>query len=411
MRIKTGLCIVFAGIAAAALSVSPALSAGTAGEMPCDGAIAKLEQTYRQDATFKFLVDQAFKNMQQVSEEYRKGGNPWIGKSLPDLAAFLRQWCTFLPQAIGSGDTGLENIEKMDLFSYQNPFGQVVVQTSPGKEIFQQFIHERGTFLDSSASTRYIADWLADPRIEKQDYTLPDPQAKDGGFTSFNDFFSRTLKDQRGSRPQTMPERDYIIAAPTDCIMNTIPMTIADEITPIPTKGGQSLNITEMLDGSEYAKDFVGGTALSCVLMPNTYHRYHSPVAGRVIASSLVDGPLLGMQDFPSWVPSGGNVGYYGTDFDAFSNYKRGYFIVDTGKYGKVAMVAVGLSTVGSVVFNEKYYPLSGPVPIERGDELGHFLYGGSLFLMFFEPGRYASGAVQVRLGNQIGTFDTKTNE
>jgi phosphatidylserine decarboxylase len=141
--------------------------------------------------------------------------------------------------------------------------------------------------------------------------------------------------------------------------------------------------------------------------MPNTYHRYHSPVTGTVIESKLVDGALLGMEDFPAWVPKDGNVGYHGTDFDAFSNYKRGYFIVDTGKYGKVAMVAVGLSTVGSVVFSKNYYPLPGPTAVERGDELGHFLYGGSLFIMIFEPGRYASGAVQVRLGNQIGTFDT----
>jgi phosphatidylserine decarboxylase len=44
---------------------------------------------------------------------------------------------------------------------------------------------------------------------------------------------------------------------------------------------------------------------------------------------------------------------------------------------------------------------------VNRGDELGHFLYGGSLFIMIFEPGRYSSGAIQVRLGNQIGTFDT----
>jgi phosphatidylserine decarboxylase len=101
-------------------------------------------------------------------------------------------------------------------------------------------------------------------------------------------------------------------------------------------------------------------------------------------------------------------VGYYGADFAAFENYQRGYFIIDTGKYGLVAAVPVGLSTVGSVVFRDRFLNAKGPVRIERGEELGHFLYGGSLVMLIFEPGRYKSGAIQVRLGNQIGTFDTK---
>ncbi len=45
--------------------------------------------------------------------------------------------------------------------------------------------------------------------------------------------------------------------------------------------------------------------------------------------------------------------------------------------------------------------------PVKKGDELGHFLYGGSLFIMFFEKEKFKSDAIRVRLGNQIGTFDT----
>jgi len=70
-------------------------------------------------------------------------------------------------------------------------------------------------------------------------------------------------------------------------------------------------------------------------------------------------------------------------------------------------MVAVGLSNIGSIVFKEKYSQLSEPVPVKRGDELGHFLNGGSLFIMFFEKAKFKSDAIRVRLGNQIGTFDT----
>jgi phosphatidylserine decarboxylase len=70
-------------------------------------------------------------------------------------------------------------------------------------------------------------------------------------------------------------------------------------------------------------------------------------------------------------------------------------------------MVAVGLNTISSIVFEDKFKNLKKSVPVKRGERLGHFLYGGSLFIMIFEPGRYRSDAIQVRLGNQIGTFDT----
>ena len=71
-------------------------------------------------------------------------------------------------------------------------------------------------------------------------------------------------------------------------------------------------------------------------------------------------------------------------------------------------MVPVGLNTISSIVFEKKFQHITKPVSVERGEELGHFLYGGSLFIMIFEPDMYRSDAIQVRLGNQIGLFDTR---
>jgi len=378
---------------------------------PCSDSINAMNKAYLNNEVFRMLMDQAFNNMQQVPHDYLEEGNPWIGKEFEDLLKFLEEWATFLPKAIGSSDDGLTYIQKMDLFAYNNPFGRVVFQTSPGRELFNQFVKERGAYMDSSESLKYVSEWLSDPRIEKEDYVIPDENAENGGFENYNDFFSRELKDQATTRPQTMPERDYVITAPTDALMNSIPMQIVDNNTLIQTKGLQELNIEELLAGSPYWENFVGGTALSCILMPNTYHRYHAPVDGEVIEARIVQGALLGMEDFPTFVPKTGNVGYYGADFSAFENYQRGYFIIDTGKYGLVAVIPVGLSTVGSVVFQEKYLGLTQPIPVKRGDELGHFLYGGSLVILVFEPDKYSSAAIQVRLGNQIGTFDTHSNE
>ncbi len=376
---------------------------------PCYESIKKLEEAYysKNDVKFKNLLDSAFKNMHRLPPEY-PDGNPWIGKKFSDLLIFLNEWCTFLPTIDGSHDDGLKYIQDFAWFYYQNQDGVDFVQQSPGREIMRDFTIQRGRFMDSEASTTQIANWLKDIRIEKEDYNLPDLNASDGGFKSFNEFFARTLKDQAKSRPQTMPERDYVISAPTDCVINSIPQNITDTNTLIAIKGNQALNIKDMLDGSKYADKFIGGTALSCVLTPNAYHRYHSPVGGNVVETKVIEGAFYGYDNFPVWATPNGNTGYYGTDFNQFENYQRGYFIVDTGTYGYVALIPVGLDTISSIVFEEKFMNVAKPVPVKRGDTLGYFLYGGSLFIMIFEPNRYKSDAIRVRLGNQIGVFDTE---
>lgn len=377
-------------------------------ECPCREAIRALEAAYYEEgeSSFRELVDAAFDNMQPLPPEYPEA-NFWIGKQFPDLLRFLEEWCTFLPGIHGSHDGGLKYIERFGQFYYRNPDGIAFVKESPGREIMQAFAKQRGTFMDSPASAARIAEWLSDERTEREDYDLPDPEASDGGFSSFNGFFARRLKAQEESRPQTMPGRDYVITAPTDCILNSVPLKITDAKTPIPTKGRQELNIGELLGGSQYAGKFVGGTALSCVLMPGAYHRYHAPVGGHVVETRIIEDAYYGYDDFPTWVHDG-NVGYYGTEFGQFASYKRGYFIIDTGRYGHVALVAVGLDTISSIVLNGKFEAVAEPLSVERGEELGHFRYGGSLILMIFEPNRYHSDAVQVRLGNQIGLFDTE---
>lgn len=47
----------------------------------------------------------------------------------------------------------------------------------------------------------------------------------------------------------------------------------------------------------KHVKLHYGGTAVSCVLMPNVYHRYHSPVKGEVIESKDVNGAYFGMEE------------------------------------------------------------------------------------------------------------------
>jgi phosphatidylserine decarboxylase len=158
-------------------------------------------------------------------------------------------------------------------------------------------------------------------------------------------------------------------------------------------------------------QEFVGGTGLSCVLMPNTYHHFHAPVNGTIVHSEVVAGDTFGIFDFPNWAPTDGNVGRAGTDFGQYEVFQRGVIVIEV-KYqdvdgneltGYVASIPVGLATIGSVVLDDAVEP---GLEVTRGfTRLGNFYYGGSLDILLFSEG-LASAAVQTRLGNQIAVFD-----
>ncbi len=115
--------------------------------------------------------------------------NPWVGANFADLTDFFSDWCTFLPSMKGGHDDGLKYIQKFARFYYHNEYGVKFVKESPGREITQKFARERGAFMDSKVSTGKVEGWIQDPRVEIEEYILPDPNAPDGGFKSFNDFF------------------------------------------------------------------------------------------------------------------------------------------------------------------------------------------------------------------------------
>lgn len=141
---------------------------------------------------------------------------------------------------------------------------------------------------------------------------------------------------------------------------------------------------------------------MACFLLPDTYHHYHAPVSGKLVESRQHVGQLyFGMDDLSGMV-NRGNPGY-NQDFSIFERFRHGYFIIETPDYGAVAVVPVGLSTVGSVVFEERFVDVEAHTakPVLKGERLGHFAYGGSLVMLLFE--RQRLNAIKTLQGQQIG--------
>ena len=110
---------------------------------------------------------------------------------------------------------------------------------------------------------------------------------------------------------------------------------------------------------------------------------------------------LFGMPNILDMINKG-NPGY-NKDYSVFQDFKHGYYIIETQNYGYVAMIPIGLQTIGSVIFEEKFKDITPNTSINvyKGEKLGHFAFGGSTVLLLFEKNRISS--VTVQQGQRIG--------
>jgi len=380
---------VFIGILTCALLAAPvARAAGNDGaEAP---PVKQLRALYESDKAFHATMDKAFAAMKGRE-------NPWHGKTFNDLCRFFNDWFHLVPINGSPKYDEFTYIKTFSWFYYRNAYAQRIVGKEPGLSWTRDFVAARGKFMDSAESTATIKQWLDDPSMAMDQYVVP-PQ----GFKSFNEFFIRDLKP--GARTVASPADDAVLVAPTDCVLNMIDPVTAE--TKIPTKLNRKLNVRELLAGSAYAKYFENGTAVSCILLPDTYHHYHAVVSGAVVESREdVAGSYWGIEDFPAFLRRG-NIGY-GQSYSVFEHFRRGYFVIKTNGYGYVAMVPVGLDTIGSVVFEEKWKKATAanPVPVAKGEKLGRFAYGGSLVITLIEQG---VSSITIPQGQQIGVFKQK---
>jgi phosphatidylserine decarboxylase len=412
---------------------------------PCGASLTKFVEAYVSDSAVADALDAVVAGL-RTPPAYNGTANPWSvaasGEELLQvLIKELTAWGPWLPQIVGDQDNGLLYIQKFLWLYYRNPAGVAFVQgrnplnesqsLTAGFDLFNEFAAERGEFLDSPASTKYVEQWFNDPRIEIEDYQ----KQKISEYVSWNDFFSRQIIVDKASqtipsRPVTMPDRDYIISAPTDCIVNSLVQVLVEdgkvnrrfvenplEFDMVLDVKSIPISLSDLLDGvpEKYRTPFVGGSGLSCILMPNTYHHYHTPVTGTVVHAAVLDQyGTWGYDDVPNWISRGGDIGRPGVDFSQFSSFQRGVVIIEV-EYanvpgatpstlkGYVASIPVGLNTVGSVVLDADIKPGK---KVKRGyTRIGSFYYGGSLNILLFSKGM-VSPAVQSRMGNQIAIID-----
>ena len=156
-------------------------------------------------------------------------------------------------------------------------------------------------------------------------------------------------------------------------------------IASAPVKTASIANWLDLLGDSPYRDVFADGETTHIVLDVFDYHRFHAPCDGTVLDCRIIQGIHAG-GGVIIWDEAQSRYRYDrlgATDFQMLET--RGILVLDTPAYGKIALVPVGVQQVSSIQWSTIHHT---PYTIHQNDEIGHFLFGGSDIVLFFEPGK-----------------------
>ena len=233
-----------------------------------------------------------------------------------------------------------------------------------------------GEYLDTPASLECIETFKA---IVAWDDYMPPPS----GYHTFNQFFARHIKP--GKRPVAEMENDRAVVSPADSVyVGSWPISDQSEIDvqePMLDLKGLQWSIHQLLDGSQYADRFKGGLFTHSFLNVNDYHRWHSPVRGKLVEARVIQGQVyMDVRTKQEMFQGKPDVIMDIVDSTGFQFVQtRGVLVLDS-PIGLVACIPVGMALVSSVKITAEV----GSV-LRKGEEMGYFQFGGSDFVMVFE--------------------------
>lgn len=115
-----------------------------------------------------------------------------------------------------------------------------------------------------------------------------DPTRPYHGYTSWDDFFTRTFRFEDGVRPVASPEDDNVIA--NVCESKPYKLARNARLRDRFWIKGQPYSISDMLAHDALADNFDGATVYQAFLSALSYHRWHAPVSGKVVKAYVQDG-------------------------------------------------------------------------------------------------------------------------
>ena len=247
-----------------------------------------------------------------------------------------------------------------------------------------------------SWTTGLIRRFVAKYQVNMAEAANPDIAS----YASFNEFFTRPLKE--GVRP--LAAADFV--CPVDGAISQFGDLDKDQLF---QAKGHHYSTTALVGGdAQLAAQFDNGTFATIYLSPRDYHRIHMPCDGVLRRMIYVPGDLFSVNPTTARGVPG-----------LFARNERVVCVFDTA-HGPMVLTLVGATIVGSMatvwhglvnpprtadVREWNYEP--GQVSLRKGEEMGRFLLGSTVVLLFpkgtmaFNP-RWQPAA-PVRLGEVMG--------
>ena len=219
-------------------------------------------------------------------------------------------------------------------------------------------------------------------------------------YASFNDFFTRALK--AGARP--IAEADLV--SPVDGTISQFGRIEHDQIL---QAKGHRYSTTALVGGDHaLAARFHDGSFATLYLSPKDYHRIHMPCDGTLVRMIHVPGALFSVNPTTARGVPG-----------LFARNERVVCVFESDPIGVFVLTLVGATIVGSMAtvwhgavnpprvrrVREWLYP-ERKVTLKKGEEMGRFMLGSTVVLLFpksglrFDPAWQPGGPV--RLGQPM---------
>jgi phosphatidylserine decarboxylase len=252
---------------------------------------------------------------------------------------------------------------------------------------------QRGT-----RTTRLIRWFINRYGVNMDEAANPDPAS----YATFNEFFTRPLKP--GARP--LADADFV--SPVDGAISQCGPITGDQVF---QAKGHAYSTTALLGGdAERAQVYENGSFATLYLSPRDYHRIHMPCAGRLVRMVYVPGDLFSVNP----VTARGVPGLFARNERVVCHFESGF--------GPFVLVLVGATIVGSMatvwhgvvnpprLANIRIWNYAGEesVHLEKGAEMGRFLLGSTVVLLFprgvirMNPAWLPAGAI--RMGEIMGS-------
>ncbi len=222
-----------------------------------------------------------------------------------------------------------------------------------------------------------------------------DPALHEGGYDTFDAFFTRRLR--RGAR--AIDRASAVIVSPCDGLLRE--STAVREGLTVDAKG-HALSLADLLADEGLAGHFDGGYATTIYLHPRDYHRVHAPCDALAETVVMVPGRLLPVTDAAlERTPT------------LFTVNERLIHVLDT-IHGKMAVVMIAAFGVGHMSCAYRHlapHPTEvqrvtcePPPRLRKGDELGVFHLGSTVVLVTERGTRPIAGPgpIKVRFGQAI---------